>query len=43
LRTPVGEEVRQKLKRNWLGKNVHCDVQTRDTYGRVVAKVKVKN
>lgn len=38
---PEGKRSKQLLERRLKGKDVLCQVQTRDSYGRVVATVKV--
>lgn len=43
LRSPRGQRSKDLLERKLKGKEVRCYVQARDTYGRVVAEVKVLN
>ena len=41
LNTAAGKRSKDALERTIKGKRVSCSVQARDTYGRVVADVKV--
>ena len=41
LRAPGGKRSKDLLERKLKGKVVRCYVQTRDSYGRIVAEVKV--
>ncbi len=41
LSEPGGEQAKKTLETKLTGKEVRCYVQTRDTYGRIVAKVSV--
>ena len=41
LRTPGGQRSKELLERKLKGKEVRCYVKARDTYGRIVAEVKV--
>jgi endonuclease YncB( thermonuclease family) len=41
LNTPGGQRSRDALERKLLRKNVACTVQARDTFGRVVASVRI--
>ena len=43
LGTSAGQRSKDLLERKLKGKEVRCYVQSRDTYGRVVAEVKVLN
>ena len=39
--TEEGKKAKKKLKEKISGKEVRCTVQARDTYGRIVADIKV--
>lgn len=41
LNTPAGGRSKNLLERKLKGKEVRCYVQSRDTYGRIVAKVNI--
>jgi len=41
LNTPSGLQAKQTLNNRLIGKEVRCTVQSRDTYGRIVANVTV--
>jgi len=41
LRTPAGKRSKNLLERKLKGKEVMCYVRARDSYGRIVADVKV--
>lgn len=41
LTTPIGKIFKEFLKNMLLGKEVRCYVQTRDVYGRIVARIEV--
>jgi len=41
LNTSAGQRSKEKLQRKLLGKEVRCTVQARDSYGRIVAKVRI--
>jgi len=41
LDAPAGKRSKEQLERKLKGKEVRCYVQARDTYGRVVAEIKV--
>jgi len=40
LNTPAGKRPKEKLEKKLKGKEVRCYVRARDSYGRIVAKVK---
>ena len=40
LNTGAGKRSKAALQRKLKGKEVRCDVQARDKYGRIIAKVK---
>jgi endonuclease YncB( thermonuclease family) len=41
LNTPTGKKSKDKLKKKLMGKEVRCYIQARESYGRIVAKVKI--
>jgi len=41
LNTQAGQRSKEKLERKLIGKEVRCYIQSRDTYSRLVSKVKV--
>ena len=41
LRTPAGMRSKINLERRLMGRIVRCYIQTRDTYRRLVAKIKI--
>ena len=41
LSTPAGKRSKDALERKLIGQSVTCTVQARDTYGRVVANVRI--
>jgi len=41
LNTPAGRRSKEQLEKKLSGKEVRCYVQARDTYSRIVAKVKI--
>ena len=42
LDTEEGKKAKKSLEKKLSGKEVRCTVQTRDTYGRIVADVQVQ-
>jgi len=43
LRTPAGQRSKDLLERKLKGREIRCYIQARDTYGRIIAKVRVVN
>ena len=41
LGTPTGKKAKDDLERKLNGKEVRCYIETRDNYGRLVAKVEI--
>ncbi len=41
LNTPAGRRSKEQLEEKLSGKEVRCYIQARDTYSRIVAKVKI--
>lgn len=41
LNAPYGHRSKDQLERKLKGKEVRCYVEARDSYGRIVAKVKI--
>lgn len=41
LRSPAGRRSKEQLENKLKSKEVRCYVQARDTYGRIVAEVKI--
>ncbi len=39
LNTPAGQAAKKRLSR-LIGKKLECHIEARDTYGRIVAKIK---
>lgn len=43
LRSPVGQRSKDSLERKLKGKEVRCYVKAKDTYGRILAEVRIIN
>lgn len=43
FKSPLGLRSKKSLETKIKGKTVHCTVASRDTYGRIVASVKIVN
>ena len=41
LNTKAGKIAKEKLEKKLSGKEVRCKVQSRDTYGRIVAEIEI--